>query len=67
MPTRKKGRWVVYERRLIGPKYAAEIIYVTPFFTTRAKAEKAREKLKGLPQHHKASLGVGFVKSGASR
>lgn len=66
MPTKKsKGRWVVYERRLVGPKYEGEIVYVSPLFTTRAKAEKAREKLKGTPEHEKTSLGVGFVRAGA--
>lgn len=65
---KNKGKWVVYERRLVAPTYAAEIVYVSRFFPTRLQAEKAREKMKGQPEHEKASLGVGFVRrSGASR
>jgi hypothetical protein len=68
MPTKgSKGKWVVYERRLVGPNYAAEIVYVSRFFPTRLQAEKAREKLKGQPEHEKASLGVGFVRRKGGR
>lgn len=68
MPIKKsKGRWVVYTRRLVGPSYAAEIVYVSKFFPTRLQAEKAREKMKALPEHEKASLGVGFVRGSGAR
>jgi len=63
MPTKKtKGKWVVYERRLVGPKYEGEIVYVSKFFATRGQAEKERKKLQGTPEYEKRSLGVGFVR-----
>jgi len=61
-----KGRWVVYQRRLSGPDYAPEIIYLSKFYSTKGEAEKAREKMSGLPEHERASLGVGFVRRKSS-
>lgn len=47
--------WVVYERR------NGEFIFLSRLFTTRAQAEKEREKLKALFTYKRVSLGVGFV------
>jgi hypothetical protein len=55
MSNRTKGRWVVYERR------NEEFIFLSRFFTTRAQAEKEREKLKASFTYKRVSLGVGFV------
>jgi uncharacterized protein YegP (UPF0339 family) len=55
MSKRTKGRWVVYERR------NGEFIFLSRLFTTRAQAEKEREKLKAPFTYKRVSLGVGFV------
>jgi hypothetical protein len=55
MSKRTKGRWVVYERR------NEEFIFLSRFFTTRAQAEKEREKRKASFTYKRVSLGVGFV------
>jgi hypothetical protein len=52
---RKKGRWVVYERR------EGAFIPLSRRFTTRAKAEKERDRMKALFKHKRVSLGVGVV------
>ena len=53
---RIKGRWVVYERR------NGEFIFLSRLFTTRAQAEKGRDKLKATFIYKRVSLGVGVVK-----
>ena len=45
----------MYERR------NEEFIFLSRFFTTRAQAEKEREKLKASFTYKQISLGVGFV------
>ena len=52
---RTKGRWVVYERR------ESEFIRLSRPFTTRAQAEKERDRMKRLFKYKRVSLGVGFV------
>jgi hypothetical protein len=53
---RTKSCWVVYERR------KGEFIFLSRLFTTRAQAEKEREKLTATFTYKKVSLGVGVVK-----
>ena len=53
---RIKGRWVVYERR------NGEFIFLSRPFTTRAQAEKERDKLEAMFTYKRVSLGVGVVK-----
>jgi hypothetical protein len=53
---RTKGRWVVYEHR------NGEFIPLSRLFTTRAQAEKERDKLKATFIYKRVSLGVGVVK-----
>jgi hypothetical protein len=53
---RPEGRWVVYEHR------NGEFIVLSRFFTTRARAEKERDKLKAMFTYKRVSLGVGVVK-----
>jgi hypothetical protein len=50
-----KGRWVVYERR------EGAFIPLSQRFTTRAKAEKERDRMKALFKYKRVSLGVGVV------
>jgi hypothetical protein len=50
-----KGHWVVYERR------NGEFIFLSRLFTTRAQAEKEREKLTATFTSKQVSLGVGVV------
>jgi hypothetical protein len=52
---RMKGRWVVYERR------NGEFIFLSRLFTTRALAEKERDKLEATFTYKKVSLGVGAI------
>ncbi len=52
---RTKGRWVVYERR------KGEFIFLSRLFTTRAQAEKERDRLKAMFTYKRVSLGVGVV------
>jgi hypothetical protein len=52
---RTKGRWVVYERR------NGEFIFLSRLFTTRAQAEKERDKLEAAFTYKKVSLGVGAI------
>jgi uncharacterized protein YegP (UPF0339 family) len=47
-----KGRWVVYERR------NGEFIFLSRLFTTRAQAEKEREKLKTPFTYKRVSFGA---------
>jgi hypothetical protein len=61
---RIKGRWVVYERRRIAPDYD-EFFYLSRFFPSRRQAEKERDRMSGLFQYEKSSLGVGFVRGKA--
>ena len=51
---RMTGRWVVYERR------NGEFIFPSRLFTTRAQAEKERDKLEAAFTY-KVSLGVGAI------
>jgi hypothetical protein len=53
---RPKGRWVVYEHR------NGEFIRLSRLFTTRAQAEKERDKLEAMFTYKRVSLGVGVVK-----
>jgi len=55
MSKRTNGRWVVYERR------EGEFIRLSRLFTTRAQAEKERDRLKALLMYKRIPLGVGFV------
>jgi hypothetical protein len=55
---RIKGRWVVYERR------DGEFIHLSRLFTTRAQAEKERDKRRAAFKSKKVSLGVGVVVKG---
>lgn len=57
---RIKGRWVVYERRRDGPE---GFVYLSKFFLSRKDAEKERDRMSGLPQYERSSLGVGFVRN----
>ena len=52
---RTKGRWVVYERR------EGEFNFLSRPFTTRAQAEKERDKLMATFTYKAVSLGVGVV------
>jgi hypothetical protein len=52
---RTKGRWVVYERR------NGEFIFLSRLFTTKARAEKERDKLEAMFTGKKVSFSVGFV------
>jgi len=52
---RAKGRWVVYEHR------NGKLIHLSRLFTTRAQAEKERDKLEAKVTYKKVSLGVGVV------
>ena len=52
---RTKARWVVYERR------GQEFILLSRRFTTGAKPEKARDRMKALLKDKRISLGVGVV------
>jgi len=52
---RMKGRWVVYERR------NGEFVFLSRLFTTRALAEKERDKLEATFTYKKVSLGVGAI------
>jgi hypothetical protein len=52
---RTMGRWVVYEYR------NGEFIRLSRLFTTRAQAEKERDKLKAAFKSKQVSLGVGVV------
>ncbi len=59
MSKRTKRRWIVYEHR------NGEFIRLSRLFTTKAQAEKEREKREKLTAFtfkKKASLGVGVVK-----
>lgn len=58
---RTKGRWVVYERR------NDEFIFLSSPFTTRARAEKERDKLKAEFKYKRISLGVGVVSQSMRR
>ena len=51
-----KGRWVVYEQR------KGRFILLSRLFTTRAQAEKERDKLEATFIYKKVSFGVGVVK-----
>jgi len=55
MSAKRTKRWVVYERR------NGEFVFLSRLFTTRAQAEKERDKLKTSFKSRLASLGVGFV------
>ncbi len=55
---RMKGQWVVYERR------NGEFIRLSRLFTTRAQAEKERDKRKVSFKFKRVSLGVGVVANG---
>ncbi len=55
---RMKGQWVVYERR------NGEFIRLSRLFTTRAQAEKERDKRKVSLKFKRVSLGVGVVANG---
>jgi len=57
---RTKGRWVVYERR------KGEFIFLSRLFTTRAQAEKERDRLEAAFTYKKVSFGVGLVSSSGS-
>jgi hypothetical protein len=52
---RPKDRWVVYQRR------EGKFIVLSRLFTTRAQAEKERDKLKAKVTYKRVSLGVGVV------
>jgi len=54
MSKRANARWVVYERR------NGEFIFLSRPFTTRAQAEKERDKLEATFTY-KVSLGVGAI------
>ncbi len=53
---RTKARWVVYEHR------KGKFIRLSRPFTTRAQAEKERDKLEARFTCKKVSFGVGIVK-----
>jgi len=55
MSAKRTKRWVVYERR------DGEFVFLSRLFTTRAQAEKERDKLKASFKPRLASLGVGVV------
>ncbi len=55
MSAKRTKRWVVYECR------NGEFVFLSRLFTTRAQAEKERDKLKTSFKSRLASLGVGFV------
>ena len=52
---RMNGRWVVYEHG------NGEFIRLSRPFTTRAQAEKERDKLKVMFTYKRVSLGVGAI------
>jgi hypothetical protein len=52
---RPKGRWVVYELR------SGKFIVVSRLFTTRAQAERERDKLTATFTSKQVSLGEGIV------
>jgi hypothetical protein len=54
MAGKTSGRWVVYEFR------DGEFVHLSKLFTSKAQAEKAREKMKSRPQFN--FIGVGFVR-----
>ncbi|HKT48516.1 MAG TPA: hypothetical protein VJP87_13405 [Candidatus Acidoferrales bacterium] len=49
--------WVVYRRLDTG-----EFVHLSEVFSTRAQAEKEREKLKATPSWKRIAIGVGFVR-----
>jgi hypothetical protein len=55
MVARKKGRWVVYERR------EGEFVFLSKLLKTRKEAEKERLRLKDRLEHKRSAIGVGFV------
>jgi len=57
MATKPNGRWVVYERR------EDKFVFLSKLFKTKGKAEKERLRLKGLPEHKRSPIGVGFVRT----
>jgi len=52
---RTKGQLVVYERP------SGEFIFLSRLFTTRAQAERERDKLEATFTYKKVSLGVGAI------
>jgi hypothetical protein len=56
MSKRANARWVVYEHR------KGEFLFVSRLFTTRAQAERERDKLEAMFTYKRVSLGVGVVK-----
>lgn len=56
----RKG-WVVYERQ-VELSEQARFVFLSPFFKTREKAEKVRERMTGQPEYKRRSLGITFVR-----
>jgi hypothetical protein len=48
--------WVIYERR------DGEFIFLSKPLKTRKQAEEKRTKLKTIPEHKRAAIGIGFVR-----